>query len=488
MKIRTKLTLFFMLMFIFLFISFSFWFYINLKNNYIEKDIDKKLTIISSIFMDHYKLYSKIDIDFIKNIKFDFIFPPINYPKIHAFNDKIKEFDSFIQSFWVAIIDDKYNILNQSESAKIYPVDYKRISINKEYQNYAFYNMSDNGYFPVNNRKESIVRLKFIKINDQNIKLYVVFLMPITDEFKFLDESRRLIIQSLIFLIFLITILGLVYSNYSLNPINKVITDLNKLSKDDLSKRIQTDNSKDEIGKLIFSLNNLLARLEKGVNLEKQFISDISHEFKTPIFILRLNIESLINNNKLSNKELDNLTISLDILYSLSILIQKTMSLSRLELGLAPFRPEKMIINNTLNLVYETLLPIAVNKKLKLTFDNNKEIEYTGDKDLLYMAFFNIIENAIKYTNEGKVNISFNDSNNDIEINIEDTGIGISENEKENIFARFYRIDNARSENKGYGIGLTIAKRIIDIHKGIIEIDSKLNHGTKFKIILKNKN
>lgn len=318
-------------------------------------------------------------------------------------------------------------------------------------------------------------------------KLYFVVLMSDNKNVDYLYKTLKNVIFSLLFLIIIIILFGLFYSKYSLNPINKIIQELNNISEKNLSQRIKLNsNNKDEIAEISLSINNLLDRIENAFSMEKQFISDVSHEFKTPISILQLNMDKISNNPKLTDDEIDTITSSLEILYTLDFLIQKLLYLSQLESNLCSFNPEIISLKELLTSVKNNLDSIAEMKNLKLLVNlKNKKLVISGDRALLYIALYNLIENALKYTDEGKISISAEENDNNLNIIVEDTGIGIPSNKIDKIFNKFYRADSSRHDNKSAGIGLTITKRILDIHGALIHIESKEKIGTKFIIEFK---
>ncbi len=232
------------------------------------------------------------------------------------------------------------------------------------------------------------------------------------------------------------------------------------------------------------TINNLLERLEKAFLMEKQFVSDVSHEFKTPISILRLSIENMINDEKFSDAALETLGQDLEILYSMDFLVKKLLYLSKLEQSIIPFNPRDFNLSEIVLAVVKNLDYIAINKNIKINTVMEEKINIKGDKELIYIALYNIVENALKYTEKGMVSITVTVGNNITIMEVEDAGKGIPEEKIDKIFDRFYRSDESRKINEGYGIGLTIVKRIIDFHKGKIEVLSRFGYGSKFKITL----
>ena len=169
----------------------------------------------------------------------------------------------------------------------------------------------------------------------------------------------------------------------------------------------------------------------------------------------------------------------------MDFLVKKLLLLSKIESDNMQFVLKKNNLNEILKKIYDTLYIFAKEKRLNFKLNlPASNISIKSDKDLLFTALFNIVENSIKYTEKGNVLISAEPHEDKVKIIIEDTGIGISNKEKEKIFDRFYRGAYSRKSTKGYGIGLSITKKIIEIHNGRIELESILNKKTKFIISL----
>jgi len=483
MKIRTKLTVFFSIILFVLMLLLSVWYQYRLLQ-FLENETNRNLDFFSHGIIDRFKNDRKKNRD-----------------------DKPDDyfFELLDKYTWYAIYDENLNIIEGTVFAKKFPIYnlydtikkiyFKfKIKANTEYfklnevQKLKDFNLiTELGFYPVNNNYTFFCAGKTSIINKNGKNLYLIVLQPINKNLKYLRKTWTNVIFSLSFLIWIIIVLGLFYSKYTLNPINKIINDLNKISETDLSRRINLNkNTKDEIAAISSSINNLLDRIENAFNMEKQFIADVSHEFKTPISILQLNIDNICNNPNLTDEEIDKITSSLEILYSLDFLVKKLLYLSRLESNLCPFNPDTISVFELLNSIINNLQSITELKKIKFILKiEDENLMINGDRELLYIALYNIIENALKYTNKGHVLINAGEHNNIVRIIIEDTGIGIPKEKITRIFDKFFRVDPSRRDSKSFGIGLTITKRILDIHNAKIQIESLENTKTTFIIDFK---
>jgi two-component system phosphate regulon sensor histidine kinase PhoR len=221
---------------------------------------------------------------------------------------------------------------------------------------------------------------------------------------------------------------------------------------------------------------------------KKDFVSNVSHELKTPIAVLKGVIETLESEEKDDDKKRF-ISMALKRINQMDTLINDLLIIARLE------SKEDKVIKTNINLkklidqIYEDLSHLTKEKNVKFynNLDNNFKIY--GDEKKLSILFKNLIENAIKYNKEnGKVEISSTSENNFNVILIKDTGIGIPKESLPLIFERFYRVDKSRSRNVGgTGLGLSIVKHIAEAHKGKVEVESILGEGSTFKVYLPQK-
>jgi len=382
MKIRTRLTVFFTLIFLVLFlVIFSFLFesfkmkmfnILDDRINHLVKKIirDKKLNEIT-----YYEELIKLDLTLPRR-------------KSETENKDDKNEKKGVPFFWFAILDDKLNILNQSEYAKMYPVKIELKDTKKRFFIVKFNNPENDNFFTAD--RESLtyaIAKSYRMITRQNKTFYIVVLHPFTEENDYLKGLTSIIITIVVAFLVIIFMLGLLYAGYSLSPIKKIIRQLNLISRDELKKRISIKNDKDEIGELSQSINSLLDRIEKAFLMEKQFISDVSHEFKTPISSLRLSIESLINDHELNDIVLDKLGANLEVLYSIDFLVKKLLYLSKLEQGIITIKKEKINLNELILKIINNLQFIAQNKNIKLTGIVDKNCIIDADNELLYIAY-----------------------------------------------------------------------------------------------------
>ena len=278
--------------------------------------------------------------------------------------------------------------------------------------------------------------------------------------------------------------------NRTLSPVRTVVSSAKKITAEDLSLRLPSIGSKDEIGELVDTFNDMIARLEDSFRKIKQFSSDVSHEFKSPLTIIRGEIDVALRKNRLKKDYIDTLGSVGEEVENLQRIIDNLLFLAGTEAegeGL-PFR--KVALHKIVLEVFETIQKIAEEKNISFVLKEIQTIDIQGEAYLLNRVFFNLLENAVKYTgNGGKVEILLRRESNTAVFSIKDTGIGIPENEIPFIFDRFYRVDKARSRRMGSaGLGLSIAKRVVQLHGGKIDVIGSPGEGSTFVVFLPIKN
>jgi two-component system phosphate regulon sensor histidine kinase PhoR len=228
-----------------------------------------------------------------------------------------------------------------------------------------------------------------------------------------------------------------------------------------------------------------LQRLQK---MRSQFIANVSHELRTPIFAIQGYIETLLNGAiHDDNVNMHFLEKANQHTVSLSNLLNDLIDISMIESGEMRMSYRYFKINELINQVIQDNLKTAEDKNLELIYTPARDnLEVFGDKDKLRQVLINLILNAIKYTEKGKIEVVVEEDEKHAKIVVRDTGIGIPENYIDRIFERFFRIDKARSKSQGgTGLGLAIVKHIIEAHTSKVSVLSKVGEGSEFSFILK---
>ena len=229
-----------------------------------------------------------------------------------------------------------------------------------------------------------------------------------------------------------------------------------------------------------------VTQIRKLEQMRSDFVSNVSHELKTPLTSIKGFVDTLksgaISNPVTANRFLDIIDIESERLYRL---INDILLLSEIESMASEAEHEMVDLKGVIDEVFAMLEHRAVEKGLELTFECDSELTFLGNRDRLKQLFINLIDNAIKYTEVGRVRVEAKKQTDGIQIKVIDTGVGFAEVHKERLFERFYRVDKGRSRNQGgTGLGLSIVKHIVLLYKGKISVNSKLGEGTTFEVFL----
>lgn len=236
----------------------------------------------------------------------------------------------------------------------------------------------------------------------------------------------------------------------------------------------------------LYKLYDILSEEQRALKKEKDklqiFISDISHQIKTPITNLKL-INSTLTEVHFQISDYNNyLQIQNQQIEKIEFLLQSLIKTSKLANGMIHLKPELASINSTILSALECVIMLAEKKDITIVFNNSNNYNCFHDIKWTAEAIFNILENSIKYTPQhGKISIFINQTQEYIKITVTDTGIGISKDDISNIFERFWRGSNAKLTD-GNGIGLYLSKKIIILQNGYILVNSTIGNGTKFEI------
>ncbi|WP_343617152.1 HAMP domain-containing sensor histidine kinase [Flavobacterium sp.] len=285
--------------------------------------------------------------------------------------------------------------------------------------------------------------------------------------------------------IFVLFMAGRFFSKKAFEPIVKMTDKAKMISATNLDLRLDANESKDEISELASTFNEMLNRLENSFDSQKHFVSNISHELRTPLSAIIAELE--LSTHKERNVD-EYKTVILNTLQDAKKLAKLSNSL--LDLAKANYDPSEIAFKQVR--IDEVLLDsrqqvqkanpnynIAIH--FEDDFEDDNQISVNANEYLLKVAFVNLFENGCKFSNDKQSLVSISFEKNKIKLNFSDSGIGISTEELEHIFTPFYRGLN-KTHADGNGIGLSLTKKIIQLHKGTISVSSKKNEGTTFTV------
>ncbi|MFP4199297.1 MAG: sensor histidine kinase, partial [Halanaerobium sp.] len=287
--------------------------------------------------------------------------------------------------------------------------------------------------------------------------------------------------------------LGYFTTKKMLSPINKITETAREISSSDLGRRLEVSGPDDELKKLALTFNSMLDRLEKSFKRQKQFVSDASHELRTPISVIKGYIDLLDRWGKEKEDVRDE---------AIEAIKKETVNMKQLMENLlllargddSELKKEEEFLNFN-NLISEIIKEFELMEaEIELEFIEESEVEFYGDQNLFKQLLRIFLDNAVKFTSQkGKIEIKIDKIDSErFYFSVADDGPGISDEDLPFVFDRFYQADKSRTRknNKGSGLGLAIAKQIVDSYNGDIDVESENGKGTKFIVVfplIKNK-
>ena len=384
------------------------------------------------------------------------------------------------------IIDSNFDTMIQNVEIAIYDKDFKFL-----------YGNSPNG-FEMDNRKSKDDKIMIIRSNNQKWyvynkkielgnygKVWIRGVMPNIGQSSAIETVIQISFVILPFFLILSAIGGYIITKNAFTPIEKIRRIAEKINEgNDLSQRINLGKGDDELHTLANTFDIMFDRLQTSFENEIQFTSDVSHELRTPITVILTQAEY----GKDSISSVEDAQKSFGIIekegQKMSKLVSQLLTLARMERGRQKLNIENINLSELLEMIIETQTLSAKTKNIKFVTKIMPEIYASIDEMMIMRVFTNLISNAISYGKQnGTVTVELFLQENRIVSKISDDGIGISEDKLDKIWLRFYQVDPSKNGDNS-GLGLSMVKKIIELHKGEIFVESELGKGTTFTIIL----
>ena len=459
-SINSKLIISFTFIMIVTIITIRFFVNTNFKNSF-EKYVDdsNKVEINHLIEFDLKGIYSndEWDMNLIENLGVDSIRKGITI-EIYNKND---------QKLWSVFEDEK--VLSDTTLSEIS----KNIkSIEKKKDNYFKEFKVD-----INNDDGELVGYAYIG--------HYEFTYYMENDIQFFNAANKIIDIIGIISIGSIIIISIIISKSIANPISKVSKMAKLIGEGNYKKEVSYKSNIREIDDLISSINKLSNELKEQENLRKQLTEDIAHELRTPLTSIRGHLDTIIAGVwQPTNERL--ISINEEVI-RITNLVDKLRKLAKFDKGKNNLNKEIVDLKKYIKSIAYNYEGKALEKNIIIKY-KLEDIKALIDKEKFAQVIINILANAIKYNNgNNEIYISSFKKDDNIVISIKDYGVGIAKSEQKNIFERFYRVDKSRGANeKGMGVGLTIAKSIVNAHGGEIKVYSEINKGSEFIITLPN--
>jgi signal transduction histidine kinase len=339
---------------------------------------------------------------------------------------------------------------------------------------------------PIHDKKTHYIKLTYPVIHAQSNEVVGAIVMNFsTKDIQSIRISmeRRVVIFAII-LVVIIVAFSIYYSGVLTKPLTSVVHSIDHMTEGYLNESVSIKGF-NEIEKISDSFNHMISRMQKLENSRQEFVSNVSHELKTPITSIKVLADSLLMQEdtpvELYREFLIDITEEIE---RENKIINDLLSLVKLDKTAGDMNISPTNINELLELILKRLSPIAKKQNIELIYESFRPVIAEIDEVKLSLGISNLIENAIKYNvPDGWVRVSLNADHKYFFIKIADSGIGIPEEAQDFIFERFYRVDKARSrETGGTGLGLAITKNVIQMHRGAIKVYSKEGEGTTFNV------
>jgi signal transduction histidine kinase len=318
----------------------------------------------------------------------------------------------------------------------------------------------------------------------------VVAALPLTGT----DVPSQLLVGTMLMLapIIVLVSLGVAYLvvGRSFRPVDELINEVEAITDGrSLHRRLPADAGNDELARLSLTVNAMLARLESSFAALRRFTADASHELKTPLTVLRADVERSMHPSTSRGDRMIALEEALQETARMSDLVNSLLTLARADEGRFDIHRTPVELEPLLREIYETAVILGEDAGLSLSLVALENGIVMGDRTRLRQLLLNVVTNAIKYTPRGgRVELSATRRGEaEIAIAVRDTGIGIAASDLSHVFDRFWRADRARSrqsERGGFGLGLAIAQWIVQAHEGSITVQSRLGRGSVFTVVL----
>ena len=346
----------------------------------------------------------------------------------------------------------------------------------------ANYSLNDLKYFSIKD-KDGV----FYKHVYEDKPYYVYAMAYDKSRLENLTELRKVLLWSILFSIWLSVLLSYLFARRAIKPVTQIIKSVKEINSQKLSNRLDEGNKKDELAQLSMTFNQMLSDLEIAFKNQEDFVSNASHELRTPLSVMIGESEYILNHKRGEEDYIKHIADTNTNLRKINELLNNLLELAQIgrnnTIPLTWVRIDEVIYNSISQVKVKYPGRRIIPKILYPESENDLLIN--GNEGLLTIAFQNLLDNACKFSND-EIIVDFVISDDFINISISDKGIGIPSNELENIYRPFSRASNVKFIG-GFGIGLSLVSKIIELHEAVMDIKSKINEGTKIEVLFRRK-
>lgn len=375
----------------------------------------------------------------------------------------------------IQVIDRDFNIITDT-----YNINKGKLCISQDVN--QCFNGTNLSYADKDN--QCIILVQAVK-DDEGIVQYVMFATSsISDVFQAMSSIHLIGLAIIIILSIIILFFAIFWSGRLVKPFGRINEVIAKIDQGHMTEDIKLEGCT-EVETISNSFNLMLGKINQLEHSRQEFVSNVSHELKTPLTSMKVLSDSLLMNPdtpaEMYREFMSDLSSEID---RENAIITDLLTLVRLDSDSTELNISHVNINDLISQTLKLVRPLAEKKNIDILFESFRPIEADVDQIKFSMAISNLVENAVKYNNnEGWVHVTLNADHNYFYVKIQDNGFGIPKESQDRIFDRFYRVDKARSrETGGTGLGLAITRSIVLAHNGDIRLYSEENVGTTFSI------
>lgn len=339
---------------------------------------------------------------------------------------------------------------------------------------------------PVETGEDLDLRIVQIPVYEQGKVAYIVQVAsPLSSIVVTMNRLKLILFLLLPVMVVLASVFaGEFLASITLKPLKNMIETVCQITAGNMSLRVAVPESQDEIRELAETFNDMLLKIQQVLVSQRQFIQDVSHELRTPLTIMRGEMEVALKRQRSTEEYHAVLASSLDETKKVGKLLEDLLALARFDSSSDTLAKEPTDMSLLMGEIVEDMDSLARRKAIDIGITGQQGVVLPLDRIRIMRAFINIVDNAVKYTPEqGRISIEVIRVNQSAIVTITDTGIGIPGNDLDHIFDRFYQADKSRS-SAGAGLGLSIARSIIEAHGGTITVESVEDQGTSFLVSL----
>lgn len=323
-----------------------------------------------------------------------------------------------------------------------------------------------------------------IRDGDQPVG-HLLIAMSLEDAQMVLNNLRTVLLFAFPIVLLILFLIARLIAGRSIAPVSSIIRTANKISSENLNARIEIPRKKDELHTLVLTINDLLRRIENMIEREKRFTSDASHQLRTPLAVMKGTLEVLIRKPREPEVYVEKIRYCVSEIDRMNRLVDQLLLLARFESQKEVLEYRRFDLVETIDTVLQRLESTIRAKELSIQFEVERNYWITSDFYMLDIIFENLLSNAVKYSPPHSiVSIQLEQNGEEITCVIEDHGVGMRPEELAKVFDRFYRSDALEHpEIKGNGLGLSIVKRMCDLLKIEIRIESEPDRGARVRLL-----